>query len=446
MRPPTARQPSFTPSLYIFSHEFFKGVDILEYKGIEYLRNKLSQRCFRVNMRYEQYAMKHYENEPGITIPPEIRNQYRSVLGWCAKGVDSLADRLVFRDFDNDDFEVNEIFNANNPDIFFDSAILSALIGSCSFVYISKAKDQIRLQVIEASDATGIIDPITGLLTEGYAVLKRDDYGNPISEAYFLPQSTTFIDGKTVTNIANPTNHPLLVPIIHRPDAVRPFGRSRITRSGMYYQKYAKRTLERADITAEFYSFPQKYVVGLSNEAEPMDSWKAAISSMLQFTKDDDGDSPKLGQFTTSSMTPFTEQLKTAAAGFAGEMGLTLDDLGFISENPSSVEAIKASHENLRLAGRKAQRSFGSGLLNVAYLAACLRDDYQYERSQFMNTVPRWNPLFEADANMLSIIGDGAIKLNQAIPGFMDKETVREITGVKGSDQEPPIETGDNNG
>ncbi|WP_201308135.1 phage portal protein [Companilactobacillus farciminis] len=417
----------------------------MEYKGIEYLRNKLSRRRFRVNMRYEQYAMKHYENEPGITIPPEIRNQYRSVLGWCAKGVDSLADRLVFRDFDNDDFEVNEIFNANNPDIFFDSAVLSALIGSCSFVYISKAEDQIRLQVIEASNATGIIDPITGLLTEGYAVLNRDDYGNPISEAYFLPQLTTFIDGKTVTNITNPTNHPLLVPIIHRPDAVRPFGRSRITRSGMYYQKYAKRTLERADITAEFYSFPQKYVVGLSNEAEPMDSWKAAISSMLQFTKDDDGDSPKLGQFTTSSMTPFTEQLKTAAAGFAGEMGLTLDDLGFISENPSSVEAIKASHENLRLAGRKAQRSFGSGLLNVAYLAACLRDNYQYERSQFMNTIPRWNPLFEADANMLSIIGDGAIKLNQAIPGFMDKETVREITGVKGSDS-APIETGDNNG
>lgn len=418
----------------------------MEYKGIEYLRNKLAHRRFRVNMRYEQYAMKHYENEPGITIPPEIRNQYRSVLGWCAKGVDSLADRLVFRDFDNDDFEVNEIFNTNNPDIFFDSAVLSALIGSCSFVYISKAEDQIRLQVIEASNATGIIDPITNLLTEGYAVLKRDDYGNPVSEAYFLPQITQFINKNIVTTVENPTGHPLLVPIIHRPDAVRPFGRSRITRSGMYYQKYAKRTLERADITAEFYSFPQKYVVGLSNEAEPMDSWKAAISSMLQFTKDDDGDSPKLGQFTTSSMTPFTEQLKTAAAGFAGEMGLTLDDLGFVSDNPSSVESIKASHENLRLAGRKAQRSFGSGLLNVAYLAACLRDDYQYERSQFMNTVPRWNPLFEADANMLSIIGDGAIKLNQAIPGFMDKETVREITGVKGSDQKPPIETGDDDG
>lgn len=406
-------------------------------KGMEYLQRKLVSHRNRVNMRYKQYSMKYIDQDVSVTIPRQIRGRYRSVLGWCAKGVDALADRLVFREFTNDDFEVNEIFDANNPDVFFDSAVLSALIASCSFVYISKVEDGLpRLQVIEASNATGIIDPITGLLTEGYAVLERDDKGNPAVEAYFSPTQTDYYyKNPDVENfsIENPTGHPLLVPLIHRPDAVRPFGRSRITRAGMYYQKYAKRTLERADITAEFYSFPQKYVVGLSNEAEPLDSWKATISSMLQFTKDADGDKPSLGQFTTSSMSPFTEQLKTAAAGFAGETGLTLDDLGFVSDNPSSVEAIKASHENLRLAGRKAQRSLGAGLLNVAYLAACLRDDYQYLREQFVQTKPKWEPLFEADASMLSLIGDGAIKLNQAIEGFVDGETIRDLTGVKGA-------------
>lgn len=408
-------------------------------KGIEYMRKKLVSHQNRVNMRYKQYSMKYFDQDVSVTIPKQIRGRYRSVLGWCAKGVDALADRLVFREFTNDNFEVNEIFDANNPDVFFDSAVLSALIASCSFVYISKVEDGLpRLQVIEASNATGIIDPITGLLTEGYAVLERDDYGNPSVEAYFSPTQTDYYYKNPDVedfSIENPTGHPLLVPLIHRPDAVRPFGRSRITRAGMYYQKYAKRTLERADITAEFYSFPQKYVVGLSNEAEPLDTWKATVSSMLQFTKDADGDKPSLGQFTTSSMSPFTEQLKTAAAGFAGETGLTLDDLGFVSDNPSSVEAIKASHENLRLAGRKAQRSLGSGLLNVAYLAACLRDDYPYLREQFVQTKPKWEPLFEADASMLSLIGDGAIKLNQAIEGFVDGDTIRDLTGVKGADR-----------
>ena len=284
-------------------------------------------------------------------------------------------------------------------------------------MYISKIGDNIpRLQVIEASNATGILDPITGLLTEGYAILKKDDLGKAVLEAYFTENETVIIDSKNKneTIIKNTAGIPLLVPVIHAPDSVRPFGRSRITRSGMYYQKLAKRTLERADITAEFYSFPQKYILGMDADAEPLETWKATISSMLQVSVNENGDKPNVGQFTTPSMSPFTEQLRTAAALFAGETGLTLDDLGFVSDNPSSVEAIKASHENLRLAGRKAQRSLGSGLLNVAYVACCLRDDFKYTRGRFIDTVPKWEPLFEADANMLTLIGDGVIKLNQA--------------------------------
>lgn len=393
--------------------------------------------------------MQNNDTPIGITIPPNVRAQYKSTLGWTAKGVDSLADRLVFRKFENDDFEVTEIFEQNNPDIFFDSAILSALIGSCSFIYLSKGdNEEVRLQVIESSNATGVIDPITGLLNEGYAVLARDDYGQPILEAYFESNATHFLPkGEEPYSVKNTANIPLLVPVIHRPDAVRPFGRSRITRAGMYYQKYAKRTLERADITAEFYSWPQKYIIGLDPDAEPLEKWKATVSSLLTISASDTGEKPSIGQFTTASMTPFTEQLRTAAAGFAGEMGLTLDDLGFVSDNPSSVEAIKASHENLRLAGRKAQRSLGAGFLNVAYVAACLRDEFHYERSQFVKTTVKWEPLFEADANMMTMIGDGALKLNQALPGYINAETIRDLTGIAGDMSAlPVVNEGDTDG
>lgn len=407
-----------------------------EAKGIEYLRRKLSARRNRVLLRYRQYDMKKKDQSIGLTIPPELREQYRATLGWCAKAVDALADRLVFREFANDNFALNEIFQLNNPDTLFDSAILSALISSCCFIYISEGDDAMpRLQVIDGANATGVIDPITGLLTEGYAVLERDDTEKVALEAYFEAGRTTYRQKNGESwYVENSSPYPLLVPLIHRPDAVRPFGRSRITRAAMYYQAYAKRTLERADITAEFYSFPQKYVVGLSQDAEAMDTWKATISSMLAFTKDDQGDSPSLGQFTQPSMSPFTEQLRTAAAGFAGETGLTLDDLGFVTDNPSSAEAIKASHETLRVAARKAQRNFGSGFLNVGYLAACVRDDYSYRRNQFYQTKAKWEPVFEADASTLSLIGDGAIKINQALPGYITPETLRDLTGVEGGE------------
>lgn len=406
----------------------------MELRGIEYLRKKLNLYQSRVNLRYKYYAMQHYRAPIGITIPAHVRAKYRATLGWTAKGVDCLADRLVFREFTNDDFNVTEIFDRNNPDILFDSAILAALIGSCCFIYISKGEDdEVRLQVIEASNATGVIDPITGLLVEGYAILARDDYNQPTLEAYFEPNATHFIpkNGRPYS-VANEAGIPLLVPVIHRPDAVRPFGRSRITRSGMYYQKEAEQTFERANITAEFYSWPQKYIIGLDPDAEQLETYKATVSSLLTISASDSGEKPSIGQFTTASMSPFTEQLRTAAAGFAGEMGLTLDDMGFVSDNPSSVEAIKASHENLRLAGRKAQRSLGAGLLNVAYVAACLRDEFHYARSQFVRTTVKWEPLFEADANTMTMIGDGAVKLNQALPGYINAETIRDLTGIAG--------------
>lgn len=407
-----------------------------EIDRLNYLRNKLKKHETRVIHRYKQYDMKYLDEMVGITIPPELRSRFRSVIGWCSKAVDSLADRLIFREFDDDIFNFNEIFKMNNPDVFFDSAILSALIGSCSFIYISKGEEEVpRLQVIEGNNATGIIDPITGLLTEGYAVLNRDKEGKPDLEAYFLPYETRIIENQEKETIfSHSVGHPLLVPIIHRPDAVRPFGRSRITRAAMYYQKYAKRTLERADITAEFYSFPQKYILGMESDAEAWDTWQATVSSMLRIDKDSEGDKPTVGQFTTSSMSPFIEQLRTAAAGFAGETGLTLDDLGFVSDNPTSAEAIKASHENLRVMARKAQRCFGSGFINVGYLAVCLRDGQPYLRNQFYNVTPKWEPVFEADASTLSLVGDGAIKINQAIPGYLDSDSIRDLTGIKGAE------------
>src|SRR5699024_7640539 len=175
--------------------------------------------------------------------------------------------------------------------ILFDDAKLSALVNSCSFIYISEGDEDLpRLQVIQGSEATGILDPVTRLLTEGYAVLSRDDYGSPYEELYFITGRTDYyVGGKLIDSVNSDTPAPLLVPIIHRPDSSKPFGRSRITPSAIYYQKYAKRTLERADVTAEFYSWPQKYAVGTSQDSEPMDSWKATVASMLEFTKDEDG-------------------------------------------------------------------------------------------------------------------------------------------------------------
>lgn len=400
-------------------------------KGIGYLRKRLEYKKPRIRTRYRYYEMKQVVRDFGISTPPDLR-MWMSTLGWCGKAVDSLADRLQFDGFENDNFEMATIFNMNNPDTLFDSAMLCALISSCSFIYITLDDDAYpRLQVLDGSRATGIIDPFTGLLTEGYAVLEEDKRKNPIVEAYLTPGKTEiYEDGKLVDDFDVEADWPLLVPVIYRPDAVRPFGHSRISRACMSIMGSAVRTVKRSEIAAEFYSYPQKYVTGMSDNAERMEKWKATISSMITFTKDEDGDAPTIGQFQQQSMAPHVDQLRMFASLFAGETGLTVDDLGFASDNPSSSEAIKASHENLRLMARKAQRNFGSGFLNAGFLAACLRDGVRYQRSQIYLTKPQWLPIFEPDASTLSLIGDGAIKLNQAVPGYMDEARLHRMTGM----------------
>ena len=405
----------------------------MAYQGIEYLRNKLARKQSRVNLRYNYYEMKNAVRDFNITIPSNW-TWLKAVLGWSAKAVDALADRLIFREFADDNFAMNQIFDMNSRDVFFDSSIVSACIASCCFVYISADKTGFpRLQVIDGYDATGIMDPITMLLQEGYAVLERDPKTKkPTVEAWFTAEETVFYNlvENTVRRIQNPAPYPLLVPIVYRPDARRPFGHSRISRACMEIQQAALRELKRTEVTAEFYSFPQKYIVGLGQDQELMDKWQATISSMLQITKDEDGDRPMVGQFTTQSMTPHMDQIKILASLFAGETGLTLDDLGFVGENPSSAEAIRASHENMRLTARKAQRTFGTGFLNVGYLAACVRDDFPYLRKEVYQTRPRWEPIFEPDAAQLSGIGDAAIKIQQSFPDYFTEEKLHDLTGI----------------
>lgn len=412
---------------------------MLRLYGPEYLRRRLSVYKTRVQMRYDYYEMKNLITDFSPIIPSEYKS-LRPVMGWCAKAVDSVADRLVFDTFSNDDFKVNEIFKNNNNDIFFDAAAHEALIASCCFVYIRQEDNGTMpiLQVITADNATGIIDPSTLLLTEGYAVLEKDADGNALLEAYFTADETIFYDKRVrgEYSVKNPAPYPLLVPIINRSDARRAFGHSRISRACIEYTQQALRTIRRSEIAADFYSFPQKYILGLSPDSEPYDKMSATISSLLQFDKDEDGDHPIVGQFQQQSMTPFLEHLKSIASMFAGETGLTLDDLGFATENPSSSEAIKAGHETLRLTVKKAQRDFAVGFRNVGYVAACLRDKYGYSRYAFADTAPSWQPIFEPDAASLSGAGDAILKINQAVPGYIGSKNLKQLTGMENDNGE----------
>ena len=298
-----------------------------------YLKTQLEHFRHRINVRYNYYEMKNRVSMYDSILPKELKHLSTS-LGWCGKAVDTLADRLSVYGFKNDSFNIWETFQLNNADILIDSAILSALIGSCSFIYISQDEDGYpRYQVIDGYDATGILDPITNMLKEGYAILEKDEHGNTILSAYFEKGKTTFtshITGESAV-IENVARYPLLVPMIYRADARRPFGRSRISRACMKYTDFAIKNILLSSVSSEYYAFPQKWISGLDEDTE-IDTRRASLTDMLALTSGDNGN-PTLGQFSTSSMTSYIDTMRMYASLFAGETGLTIDDLGFVQDN-----------------------------------------------------------------------------------------------------------------
>lgn len=406
----------------------------MEYVGIEELQKRLAVKRIRGRQRYLRYEQKAMARNISGVIPPQFQ-WVMPAFGWCASAVESVADRLQFRGFDemSDGFGLNEIYRMNNEDVIIDSGMLSALITSCAFVYVSNRGGLPVLQIIDSCNATGVLDPTSNMLVEGYAILQEDKNNRPVLEAYFTREWTAYYrDRKLEAQVDNPAPFAQLVPLIHRPDARRPFGHSVISRACMSLQDAAARTIMRSEVAAEFYSFPQKYVVGLSTEAaEGFEAMKANLSSFLHISKDEEGDSPKMGQFQQQSMAPFHEQLRMLASAFAGESGMTVDDLGFAMDNPASADAIKKAHERLRLKVAKAQRNFENGFRNAGYVAACVRDGKSYDRAAMYKTKALWEPAFEMDAAAMSSFGDGIVKINQAVPGYFGARNLRNITGIE---------------
>ena len=137
-----------------------------DYKGVVYLERKLNTKRSRVLLRYNYYEQKAIASDLGISTPKGLE-WLNSINGWCTKAVDNLADRLQFDKFDDDYFNFQEMFEQNNPDIFYDDAILGALITACDFVYISRGeeKGRVRFQIIDGKGnekRLGSANPLSG--------------------------------------------------------------------------------------------------------------------------------------------------------------------------------------------------------------------------------------------------------------------------------------------
>lgn len=149
----------------------------------------------------------------------------------------------------------------------------------------------------------------------------------------------------------------------------QPFGRSRISRAVMSITDCAVRTAMRAELGAEFFTSPQKYLLGADDDAFDKPKWQAYIGSLFLASKDKDGDVPQFGQLAQGSMQPHMDYMRQLAAQFSGETCVPISSLGVIHDNPASAEAIYAAKEDLIIEAQNFNDDNEAALRGIAVMS-----------------------------------------------------------------------------
>lgn len=406
------------------------------------LLNKLQTLAWSAGVKYEYYNATQQVVDLGIAVPKNFRNM-RPGVGWASRAVNTIADRINFDGFANDDFSINDLFDRVGAEAVLNKAKTDALIAGCSFVAVMPTDDgSVKLLPFTATEATGVIDQRTGLLETGLAVTRWYPFDNRYtawkdwSEVGLIPAdymlfgrdfTAVFVNQQLVRVIENPTGRPLLHVLTHRQSADRPFGKSRISNTVRRIVDEVGRLKIRYEIAAEFYSAPQRYINGLAEGTMNNANLESALGKVWGITKDEDGEHPEIGQLAQMSINQFSDQKKDLARDFCAETALTLRNLGYETANPTSAESLSAMSDDLLLEAQESQTELGREFKEIAISMRMLLNGNNSIPDRLRSIEPTWKPLFQIDVGSA---GDAVYKLIQAMPELAGTTTLYRMLGM----------------
>lgn len=355
----------------------------IEQKMLVDLVTVWGRKCENNKKRVEYYLGHNKLDSLGIAIPPHLANVLDCNVGWAAKAVDSLAVRSVFNGFnfkESDECGVNDILTENNFEQIYLQAVVSELINSCSFLTLSKGgknEPRVLINAYSALTASAMWDMRKKRIRCGLTIVDvaEDadiDRAVPVWVNLYTDNHVWSIQRKTPEAqweahcLPHEMGRPLIEPLVYRQELLRPFGRSRISRPVMAIIDEAARTKARTAITAEFYSAPQRVMLGADESYfENKDTWDAYIGNIMAISRDEDGEVPQYFQLSAMSMQPHLDQMRSLAAQFAGETNIPISELGVIHDNPSSADAIQQACEPLVIEAENLNSANGEALKNL---------------------------------------------------------------------------------
>lgn len=394
------------------------------------------QKHYQSNYRNEKYYYQKINPDIVSKASPNEVKESDIVLGWPTKAVDMLVSRSVFQGFVSDDEDdaafLKDMFVQNSLSELYRQAATSQLIDSCSFLTITQGagkEPEIMIGAHPASYAAAIWDMRKRRIKAGVVIVDIEE------KAFELPQPTqvnmytdefTYVcrrlqnNAWSVDRMPNPLGRPLIEPMRYRPDLNRPFGRSRISPAVRSLTDRALAVCFRTDVSAEFYTYPQRYLLGVDRKtAEEAAKRKIEtyIDHMLMITANANGDIPQYGQLSQMSMQPHDEQLQTLAKLFSGETGIPMTSLGVVFDNPASADAIYAAQSDLITDAEWLNAANGASLQNIASMALAYKYDTTLE--ELAPEIKSVRATFKDPVRpSMSARADFAVKIASAAPGY----------------------------
>ena len=170
----------------------------------------------------------------------------------------------------------------------------------------------------------------------------------------------------------------------------------------------------RTETSAEFFSSPQRYILGADEKVyKDMERWTAITGRILGLTVNEEGDRPEVGQFTQMNMDPHLSMYRQLAQNFCAATGLPQSSVGLFADNPASADAMQAAEHALSDEAEYQWRLFADPLRRVVDDIVMVRDGLSEPPAESWKLAINWTPARYVSPQASS---DFIVKIAQAMP------------------------------
>ena len=349
------------------------------------------------------YRMHNSLKDLGISIPEDLLD-VNCTVGWCEKAIKTRAVRSNFDGFvfnGATDGSLNALVSANRMRSLYDKAVRSTLVHGISAFTVMRGGDgqpAVKVRAYSGTQFSVLWDKDADRISCGIVLADVDKDGAPSKYVAHFGDAVLTFDRSGADWACeaepNPMGRPMMEVLAFDPDLDRPLGHSMLTPEVLGIVDKAMRDVLRMEVGAEFFTFPQRYVIGAAedlfstapdgceqnedgefvdakgNVIQPVVSevakFKAYIGAILAISRDENGDVPTVGQFTPSSADNFTRMFENDAQRFSGATDVPLGQLGVMSNTYTSSEALGAANNPLIISVEEMNRQFAGTMEEVA--------------------------------------------------------------------------------